>query len=266
VDESRSFRDTSGSEVRTSIVTIDLERASLRIVSVPFESRSKLGDSELSLREFAGDLAQQARFRSREWLAVNGGFSSYRVDVPLGLLVVDGKVYSKLSKEKLKGRSGSSTGEVGRLRWSGVLCQLSKGGKWQIIFAANYLPGSCWQALQAGPFLVEPGSLSGIAQGEPESQQPSRRTVVCLTGDGRMVWVVTRDQTHLLPLADWLRRPNAEAGVGCREALNLSGGTSSGLAIRSGKGVEPRFIGEGSFPLPSAILAEGIRIRDGTSH
>lgn len=257
IEESRTYASSSGRVIKASVLTIDLSRANLRIVSVPFEAKAAPGSSELSLRDLGETLLSHPRYRSKEWIAVNGGFSSYRVDVPLGLLVVDGKVYSTLNKEKPKGTSAAPLSEYGQLRWSGILCQLEAGNRWEIIPATRYRPSLCKQALQAGPVLVEPNLKIGVAANEPKKAAPYKRTVICLDNEFR-IRVVLTEETHLLPLAAWLSKPNSAGGLGCRIALNLSGETSSGVAIKSMRSRSIRVVGEGSFPIPTALIFEGL--------
>jgi hypothetical protein len=69
--------------------------------------------------------------------------------------------------------------------------------------------------------------------------------------------VVTEDETHLYPMAVWMSKPDSAGGLGCRSALNLSGDSSTGVAINSSRDKAPRFVGSGAFPLASALLFEG---------
>ena len=242
-----------GQRINTIVVTVDIKDTKLRIVSVPFELGARPGGlAETSLRDLAESLNARPGYQRGEWIAVNGAFSSYREDVPLGLLVVDGKVYSTLSKERAKG-SGSSGSAFGQLRWSGILCERRKDGDWDVIPAIRYEPGLCQQALQAGPVLVEPGAVVGVASTEPSSGAPYKRTAICLTRDGKMRMVVVLEATYLFPLAQWLGKSEREGGLGCRVALNLSGDTSSGVAIRAG-GSGLTVFGEGSFPIATALI------------
>jgi len=254
LEDRRMFPGSGGSTVRVSVVTIDLRQANLRGVSVPFAARSSVGSTELSVRGLAQALLKQPRYRGKEWILVNGGFSSYRVDVPLGLLVVDGKVYSTLSKEKTRRTQEVSGSDYSQLRWSGVLCQRTATSNWEIVPAARYTPGSCRHALQAGPVPIEPISRMAIGSSEPKLEKPYVRTVICIASESRIKVATTRDATHLLPMAIWMSRPEASGGLGCRAALNLSGDSSSGVVINGAK--SPTLIGEGSFPLPTALVFE----------
>jgi hypothetical protein len=254
LDHSRSFIGKNGKITKAVILTLDLKDSSLRIVSVPFEVKAASAPSEVSLKVFAESISNQPRYRDKEWITVNGAFSSYRADVPLGLLVVDGKVYSTVATERPKSTATKGS-EFGKFRWSGILCQSRDGNTWDIIPASRYQPGLCKQAIQAGPVPVEPNFVLGISQDEANRERPYRRTVVCLSQSTIMKIVLVPEQTHLFPLAQWLIKPETAGGPGCRAALNLSGDTSSGIAIKSpGKAIS--FFGEGSFPLASALVFE----------
>ena len=248
--QAAGYQGVDGARITPQVVVFDPRLTPLRVLSVPAETKA----SESTLRDLARRLGSQGDTRKREWALINGGFSSFHTDVPLGLLVVDGKVLGTLARERASGAgAGRSSGEYGGLRWSGLLCQLADGG-WRITPASRYVPGQCRQALQSGPVLVEPGGRVGIRDDEPTRSRAYVRSAVCLLADGRMQFVVAPQPTHLLPFARWLAQM-APAGGGCDAALNLSGDTSSGLYVHAGgKATGTGFIGPGNFPLPSALL------------
>jgi hypothetical protein len=253
LQESREFPVAQGRVARANVLTIDTNRANLRIVSVPIELRRPPGALDISLLDLAAHL-EQKKPRDSSWAAFNGGFSSSRDDIPLGLLVVGGKVYSQLSREQDGTSSLQVKSEYSKYRWSGVLCQAKENGAWDIVPASRYRPGSCYQALQAGPVVVEPDGKVAIAPGESQAKRPYSRTVVCLSGSLMKV-VVVSDRTHLYPLARWLSNSEAKGGLGCRVALNLSGDSSSGLVVQEPGRASLR-LGDGSFPIPSAVIVE----------
>jgi uncharacterized protein YigE (DUF2233 family) len=252
--EVTTFKAGPNLKARASILTVDPTKLSVRIVSVPLEMESEPGSGEHSLRRFAEHVDSRARSR-RSWAVVNGGFSSSRDDIPLGLLVVDGKVYSRLTKVAGSASTGSVGSSYAKYKWSGVLCQGRKDGPWDIIAAAEYEAKRCHQALQAGPMLVEPDGRVAIASTEPERTRPYARTVVCLAGS-KLKFVVVQDQVHLLPLAKWLTSGKDKGGPGCRVAMNLSGDSSSGMAQRQADREGIAYFGDGTFPIPSAVLIE----------
>lgn len=253
LQESREFPVGQGRTARASVLTIDTNAASLRIVSVPIELRRPPGALDISLLDLAAHL-EQKKPRDSSWAAFNGGFSSSSDDIPLGLLVVGGKVYSQLSREQDGTSLPQAKSEYSKYRWSGVLCQAKKNGAWDIIPASRYRPGSCYQALQAGPVVVEPDGKVAVTPGEPQARRPYSRTVICLSGSTMKI-VVVGDRTHLYPLARWLGNGEAKGGLGCRVALNLSGDSSSGLFVKE-PGKAGLRLGDGSFPIPSAVIVE----------
>jgi uncharacterized protein YigE (DUF2233 family) len=249
-----SFRAAADRSARASVLTVDPTRADVRIMSVPLELGIPAGSGDHSLRILARHLESTMPRRS-SWVLVNGGFSSSREDIPVGLLVVDGKVYSRLSSAKGSSTPLFGTSAFSTYRWSGILCQDRKGGKWDIVPAANYVNRQCYQALQAGPVLVEPGGKIGIAATEPQRSKPYSRTAVCLS-DGLLRFVVVKDPTHLYPLARWLSASERSGGLGCRVALNLSGESSSGMVQRTPSRQGLVYLGDGTFPIPSALIIE----------
>lgn len=256
-EKAHTFKTAEGADIRATVLTINLNQANLRVLSVPFEMGSSPGSTETSVRIFAGARARDKKFRGKDWILVNGGFSSYRVDVPLGLLVVSGKVYSTLSKEMVRRTSPAAGLEFSKYRWSGVLCKRGPKGNWDIIPAAGYEPGMCEHALQAGPVPVEPDAKAAISENESKSEPRYLRTLVCLDGASSMKVVVTQDITHLRPLSLWTSKPENAGGLGCRVALNLSGDTSSGPALYTAATRSTKFLGDGTFPVPTVLFFEG---------
>ncbi|HOU14580.1 MAG TPA: phosphodiester glycosidase family protein [Anaerolineae bacterium] len=83
------------------------------------------------------------------------------------------------------------------------------------------------EAVQCFPVLVKPGGVMGFPA-DADDGRPARRTVVAQDQDGRILMLVApRGFFSLHTLAAWL----ADADLGVDIALNLDGGTSSGLWI-----------------------------------
>jgi hypothetical protein len=256
MDETSSFSGSDGKLVKVDVIQIDLKKANLKVSSIPFEVGGTLGSTELSIRDFAVRLSKESRFRQNDWILVNGGFSSYHVDVPLGLLVISSKVYSNLTKEKPKQSLSPIKSDYSQYRWSGVFCQGETSLLWDIIPAERYVAKMCRHALQAGPVPVEPESKVAISLNEPNTEKPYIRTVICMLNNSTLSVAITRTETHLLPMARWLSKPRSDGGLGCRVALNLSGDSSSGSAIYSSREKQIRFVGDGVFPIPTALIFE----------
>ena len=89
------------------------------------------------------------------------------------------------------------------------------------------------EALQAGPFVVDPGGLPGVKTPGPAA----RRTVIASTADGRILVLVTAPLT-LAAVSTLLVDNAADFGVTRIErALNLDGGPSAGLVAQTANGI-----------------------------
>ncbi len=164
------------------------------------------------------------RQESNAYLVVNGGFFDPEGQ-PLGLVVGDGREKSPLRKVD-----------------QGVF--LIAGGKPLIQHAREPLPSSIEVGLQAGPRLVVNGRSLQL------KPQASRRTSVCLPGDGTVVLLVMSAPISLSDLAANLARPATSGGLGCWTALNLDGGPSTQLSLVT---PEMSLEIEGGWGVPNAL-------------
>jgi exopolysaccharide biosynthesis protein len=149
--------------------------------------------------------AATMRSEAQAYLVVNGGFFDENAH-PLGLVVGDGKEMSPLRKVD-----------------QGLF--LISMGKPVIQHARDPLPAGVETALQSGPRLVVNGRALQL------KPQVSRRTSICLPGDGTVMLVVFPTAISLSDLAASLARPTADGGLGCWSALNLDGGPSTQLSV-----------------------------------
>jgi hypothetical protein len=145
------------------------------------------------------------RRESQAYLVVNGGFFDENSQ-PLGLVVGDGKQTSPLRKVD-----------------QGLF--LISLGRPVIQHTRDPLPASIETGLQSGPRLVVAGRALQL------KPQRSRRTSVCVPGDGTVMIVVFTTSISLPDLAENLARPAADGGLGCWTALNLDGGPSTQLSV-----------------------------------
>ncbi len=93
------------------------------------------------------------------------------------------------------------------------------------------------EAFQAGPLLVRGGMPTAGLESYREFRRPDRRTVIALERSGRLLVLVsekTRGGISWCELQVVLSRPESEGGLGVEAAMNLDGGWSSQLFIRSG--------------------------------
>jgi len=131
------------------------------------------------------------RQESQAYLVVNGGFFDENAQ-PLGLVVGDGKQTSPLRK---------------------------------VLHSRDPLPDPLDMALQSGPRLVVDGRALQL------KPQISRRSSVCLPGDGTVLVVVIPRPVSLSDLARSLVRQTTDGGLGCWSAINLDGGPSTQLSV-----------------------------------
>ncbi len=84
-------------------------------------------------------------------------------------------------------------------------------------------------AVQSFPVLVKPGGIMGFPADADEGL-PARRTVVAQDGSGRLLFIVgAGGRFSLHELAVWLTESDLDVDI----ALNLDGGSSTGLWLRS---------------------------------
>lgn len=144
------------------------------------------------------------REEARAYLVVNGGFFDENT-APLGLVVGDGKETSPLRKVD-----------------QGVF--VIAMGRPTIQHTRDLLPAPIDMAIQCGPRLVVDGRALQL------KPQVSRRTSICLPGDGTVMVVVFPSPISLSDLAQGLVHPPEKGGLGCWNALNLDGGPSTQLS------------------------------------
>lgn len=138
----------------------------------------------------------------------SGGFTPGRL--PDGLLVIDGAVHSPAVANR--------SGVVGS----------SRNGDPVVAWMVGADPKNLAYALQGGPFIVDPGGVAGIHR---DDGQRARRSIVIESNDAIAV-AVTSDCGLYDLMNALLRAPQAFGVDHVDRALNLSGGPSSGLAVR----------------------------------
>jgi uncharacterized protein YigE (DUF2233 family) len=103
------------------------------------------------------------------------------------------------------------------------------------------------QAVQSFPVLVKPGGQMGFPHNADEGQV-SRRTIVAQDRSGRIILLVSPNfRFSLHDLALWLTQSDLDLDI----AINLDGGTSTGLWVRDRKDNIDSLV-----PIPAVILFE----------
>jgi exopolysaccharide biosynthesis protein len=144
--------------------------------------------------------------------AVNGGY--FHPDrKPLGLVVRQGKEVHGFERARLL---------------SGLV--VVRDGRVQLQRAGEFKPGaSVREALQAGPFLIDVGKpVAGL-----NATRSAARTVVFTDGAGGCGLLVCR-YTTLAETGEILASPGLLPKGKITRALNLDGGSSTGLWVRGG--------------------------------
>ena len=141
-------------------------------------------------------------------LVVNGGFFTPEF-IATGLIIIDGVA------------SGSSYGAN-----AGMFAITDAGPQVISLAERPYAPDPALiDALQAFPMLVQPGGVVGYT----EPGEANRRTVVAQDQNGRLLFIIAPlGGFTLADLSEWLV---ATADLGIDRALNLDGGTSTGLFL-----------------------------------
>ncbi|RJO63743.1 MAG: phosphodiester glycosidase family protein [Myxococcales bacterium] len=184
-------------------------------------------------RQFASETktatAREMRERLGAELAVNGTFFDEK-GRPLGLVISGGKEFNPLR----------------RADW-GVF--YIADGKANLMHTRDWFehpPSNVDFAMQVGPRI--------IVDGKPLTLKPqvSRRAALGVQPDGKMVIVAVTDrgQAEAGDLARLMAKPEAEGGLGCRQALMLDGGPSAQLSASIG---EFTFDIVGGWPVPVGV-------------
>ncbi len=174
----------------------------------------------------------------REWalesggeIVINGGFFTPEWTAT-GLIIAGGEA------------SGRSYGD-----FAGMVAIRDGRPEIRWLGAAPYDPAEPLEgALQAFPLLIRPGGVPGI-NADLERDTPDRRTAVAVDRSGRFLLIITpRGGLTLHAFSRFL----AGADFDLEIALNLDGGTSSGLLWREGD----QMTGIPAFtPLPAVLIA-----------
>lgn len=177
--------------------------------------------------------AETWRGRLRVPVVINGGFFDEE-NRSLGLRVAKGKTLT----------------DVRNADWGVFYVRTSKkksGLEAHILHTRDFkkLPGSLRsrvrEAVQCGPRLVVEGKVLTF------KEQWGRRTGIGITRDGRVVLAISEGE---MTLRDWAILWNSRSGMNCADALNLDGGGSTQIAIKTSR--ENYEVG-GAWPVPDVV-------------
>jgi len=167
--------------------------------------------------------AEEWRSSTHSIAAINGGFFDEN-NHSLGLRQSNGK-------------------EISGLRHANWGVFFVQDGKAHIVHTRDFQnKKSITEAIQCGPRLVVDGSPTDL------KDQWGRRTGIGITTTGKVLVAVCDSE---LSLRQWAKFWAAKDGLHCKQALNLDGGGSSQLSIRS-KSINIQI--DGGWPVPDAVV------------
>jgi uncharacterized protein YigE (DUF2233 family) len=269
------FTDVDGTEVTVKVVSALAGQATLKVLygpdaatgysdfrlRLPLANKGPSSDRQAAPRAISSldSIARAVPFRlpsSGERILLSGGFSGYRDDVPVGLLVSGGRVLSPVdsSPPRFAPVPGCKAAQLSSFRFSGLLCVRADTGAWNIVRTGDYKPGMCREAVQAGPLLVEPGGEPGICVRQGTAKLAASSRLAACIDSNRVLHFALASPTSLLAFSRWLAR----GPLKCDVALNLSGDVQAGWVELPGSNLPmPKAHGGEHLPLASALLLEG---------
>ncbi len=147
---------------------------------------------------------------------------------PLGYFRSNGKVFN--SRVLYRGRGIA-------LHFGALFTVGQKEGEVRIVPRQKFRDARVREAFQAGPLLVRDGEpVPGLGRYR-EYRRAVRRTVIGLDARGRLLVLVSEGETRGISwceLQEFLVRPERRGGLGVVDAMNLDGGASSQLWVRTG--------------------------------
>lgn len=190
---------TSGDLVEVRSVVIEPGRAGFGIVS------------EVEMNAAGGvDFAALAQANDAE-LMINGGYID-AANQPVGLLIRAGQTVQPISEQA---------------SLSGLVC-INNDGKLELKHRDDGVGTGVQDAIQTGPFLIDPGGEPGI---HTEDLKLAQRSAIGISAAGEVV-LLTASECTLYQFATILRTRAKQLGVQRFDrVLNLDGGPSSGLFI-----------------------------------
>ncbi len=191
----------------------------------------------------SGEQAPDVARETGAAVVVNAGYFDENAR-PLGFFLAGGKVYNR--RILFRGRPDA-------LHLGAMFFVREGSGTPGIASRESFEPDGIREAFQAGPHLVRGGLPAPGLERYREYWRPARRTVLALGRDGRLIVMVSEVDGRGLSwceLRSFLARPEAEGGLDAAEAMNLDGGSSSQLYVRSG-GHQSHLVGR---PVPAFVV------------
>jgi len=185
----------------------------------------RLDPNRLHVETGKAQTAEEWRQSTKSIAAINGGFFDEN-NHSLGLRQSAGK-------------------ELSHLRHANWGVFYIKEGKAHILHTRDFSkadPKSITEAIQCGPRLVVDGHPTDL------KDQWGRRTGIGITAQGKVLLAVCNSE---LSLRQWAIFWAAKDGLHCQQALNLDGGGSTQLSLKSGNNAIQI---DGNWPIPDAVV------------
>lgn len=216
VEGRRLWADTGAGRERLTLLRFEPTYIRLRVVYAPQHPRR---------------LSEWAQLMPTALAVVNAGYFTPEMRAT-GLVISDGVLHGRSYDDFAGMLAVDSAGQIS-LRW---------------LRLTPYRPDEpLVQAVQSFPVLVKPGGVMGFPADADEGQR-ARRTVVAQDIHGRLLLLVSpAPRFSLHELAVWLTTSDLEIDI----AMNLDGGTSTGLWVRGWDVVIDSYVS-----LPAVIVIE----------
>ena len=210
---------------RAHVFQIDPKKYNLSIATA-----QDIGKSSATVKEMVK--------KNGAWLAVNGGFFSYEPK-SVGLLMRKEKIINPLHSTSWWGIFYLENG-IAKIttpqefhRTAGKVMPSSQREREGEAPVALPLEGATRapkieMAVQAGPRLVIQGEIPKL------KAALDRRTGIGIRRDGHIFLAVVLDEISTTDFAELFSKPEKEGGLGCNNALNLDGGSSTQLYFNNG--------------------------------
>lgn len=193
------FTQTIAANVPVKVITVDLNNPNVKVSAV----MAKQGDG-------TSEPFRQMIDRSNPNVAVTGTFFSLDNLKPVGDIVIDGSLVHF-------GGMGTALCVTEENKAAMVSCQWGRHHDWS---PYDFV-------VACGPRLLEHSKIVLDPHAERFKDRhmlaPNSRIAVGITPGNKLVFVMTREPIYLGRLAKVMR------GLGCREAMNLDAGTSTGF-------------------------------------